>query len=54
MEHWRLVQADLMRVYGVRDDQAENYSWPFYYSLVWSLPSIPDTACHQALFGDTA
>lgn len=41
MEHWPHIQADLMQIYGVRDDRAEEYQGPWFVNLVHGLLSEP-------------
>lgn len=48
MGHWPLVQADLMQVYGVRDDRAGDYAGPWFVNLVYQLLTIPDTRSWRA------
>lgn len=47
MKHWTLVQADLMQLFGVRDDQAHQYSGPWFVNLVHQTLTDPDSRCFR-------
>lgn len=49
MAHWEIVQCDLMSVYGVRDDRARDYSWPWFNSLVFGLSANPKSMIYHVL-----
>ncbi|KZM78403.1 hypothetical protein [Cellulosimicrobium sp. I38E] len=52
--HWRLVVADLARLYGVdlTDPATWRRPWPPLRSLILTLPSEPTSRLHRALGGD--
>ncbi len=54
LPHWRLVVADLARVYGVDADarSAGLRPWPPIRALILTLPGEPTSRLRHALGGD--
>ena len=54
LPHWRLVVADLARVYGVdlTDPAVWRRPWPPIRSLILALPGEPTSRLRHALGGD--